>query len=95
MSNPDLAACPENCFRPVGLAIDDQGRMFMSSDSTNEIWVLAEASTSTSTDGGASTGTGTGTGSSASPTETDNAAVRLGSQAGLLPALFWAVWALS
>jgi len=95
MSNPDLAACPDNCFRPVGLAMDTSGRMFMSSDSTNEIWVLAEASTSTSTEGGASTGTGTGTGSSASPTESDSAAVRWGSQAGLLPALFWAVWALS
>lgn len=92
MSNPDLAVCPDNCFRPVGLAMDAQGRMFMSSDSTNEIWVLAEASTSTSDDGVA---TGTGTGSSASPTESDSAAVRWGSQAGLLPALFWAVWALS
>jgi glucose/arabinose dehydrogenase len=43
MSNPDLSICPDNCFRPAGLALDGYGRVFMSSDSTGEIYVLARA----------------------------------------------------
>ncbi|KAH9222266.1 soluble quino protein glucose/sorbosone dehydrogenase [Leptodontidium sp. 2 PMI_412] len=95
MSNPDLSACPRGCFRPVSLAMDTQGRMFMSSDATGEIWVLAKGSSSTSTSGGgSSTGTGTGTGTSASPTESGNAAARWGYQSCPLPALFWVLWTL-
>ena len=40
MSNADNSVCPDNCFRPVGLAWDDSGRLFMSSDSTGEIYVI-------------------------------------------------------
>jgi hypothetical protein len=40
VSNPDLAACPGACFRPVGLAWDPQGRLFLSSDATGEIYVV-------------------------------------------------------
>jgi glucose/arabinose dehydrogenase len=40
LTNPDLANCPGNCFRPAGLAIDDEGRVWFSSDSTGEIFVL-------------------------------------------------------
>lgn len=40
LSNADLSVCPGQCFRPVGLAIDKQGRLFMSSDATGEIYVL-------------------------------------------------------
>ncbi|KAL8306089.1 hypothetical protein RB597_003300 [Gaeumannomyces tritici] len=43
MSNPDLSACPGRCFRPVGLALDQRGRMFMSSDSTGEIYLLRKS----------------------------------------------------
>ena len=39
-SNADNSACPDNCFRPVGLAWDANGRLFMSSDSTGEIYVI-------------------------------------------------------
>ncbi|KAG4430398.1 hypothetical protein IFR05_014118 [Cadophora sp. M221] len=95
MSNPDLSACPRGCFRPVGLAMDTLGRMFMTSDSTGEIWVLAKGSSGTSTSGGGSstgTGTGTGTGTSASPTDSGNAAVRWGYQSWPLSALFWVMW---
>ncbi|ROV91060.1 hypothetical protein VMCG_09572 [Cytospora schulzeri] len=38
LSNADLSRCPDGCFRPVGLAWDGQGRLFMSSDSTGEIY---------------------------------------------------------
>jgi hypothetical protein len=40
LTNPDLSKCPDDCFRPVGLAWDSQGRLFMSSDSTGEIYVI-------------------------------------------------------
>ncbi|KAF2472212.1 soluble quino protein glucose dehydrogenase [Lindgomyces ingoldianus] len=40
VSNPDVTKCPDDCFRPVGLAWDSQGRLFMSSDTTGEIYVV-------------------------------------------------------
>ncbi|KAK1672896.1 soluble quino protein glucose/sorbosone dehydrogenase [Colletotrichum godetiae] len=40
LSNADTSSCPDNCFRPVGLAWDSQQRLFMTSDSTGEIYVL-------------------------------------------------------
>ncbi|KAK7745235.1 hypothetical protein SLS62_009864 [Diatrype stigma] len=43
LSNGDLSGCPDACFRPAGLALDAAGRLFMSSDSTGEIYVLARA----------------------------------------------------
>ena len=38
--NADNSLCPQNCFRPVGIAFDDKGRLFMSSDATGEIYVI-------------------------------------------------------
>ncbi len=53
IANPDLTKCPGACFRPVGLAFDAAGRLFVSSDATGEIYVLAKASgTPTSTASG-------------------------------------------
>jgi len=46
MTNKDNHNCPNSCFRPVGLAFDSKGRLFMSSDSTGEIYVI------TASDGG-------------------------------------------
>ncbi|KAK4201166.1 soluble quino protein glucose/sorbosone dehydrogenase [Triangularia verruculosa] len=40
MTNVDNTQCPDKCFRPVGLAIDSKGRIWFSSDSTGEIYVL-------------------------------------------------------
>ncbi|KAF2704490.1 soluble quino protein glucose dehydrogenase [Pleomassaria siparia CBS 279.74] len=40
LTNPDLSKCPDQCVRPVGLAWDSQGRLFMSSDATGEIFVV-------------------------------------------------------
>lgn len=66
LSNADLSKCPDSCFRPVGLAWDSQGRLFMSSDSTGEIYVLQRSDMSAT--GGTETGTGTGTGTLVTPT---------------------------
>lgn len=40
MANPDNTRCPGGCFRPTGLAFDHSGRLFMSSDSTGEIYLI-------------------------------------------------------
>lgn len=42
LSNPNASDCPNNCFRPVGLAWDSKGRLFMSSDATGEIYVITK-----------------------------------------------------
>ncbi|KAJ4353314.1 uncharacterized protein N0V89_005041 [Didymosphaeria variabile] len=43
MYNANNAACPSGCFRPVGLAWSPSGKLFLSSDATNEIWVIGGA----------------------------------------------------
>ncbi|ROV96600.1 hypothetical protein VPNG_08994 [Cytospora leucostoma] len=52
LSNADLSRCPDACFRPVGLAWDGQGRLFVSSDATGEVYVLQRAEFSISGGGG-------------------------------------------
>ncbi|KAF7548798.1 hypothetical protein G7Z17_g6839 [Cylindrodendrum hubeiense] len=44
LSNADLSKCPDECFRPVGLAWDSKDRLWFSSDSTGEIFVLSSSS---------------------------------------------------
>ncbi|RYP51690.1 hypothetical protein DL768_002991 [Monosporascus sp. mg162] len=51
LSNGDLSQCPDACFRPAGLALDAQDRLFMSSDSTGEIYVLVRSEVSASDTG--------------------------------------------
>lgn len=58
-SNADNSQCPDSCFRPVGLALDSQGRMFVTSDSTGELYVLVKSAASTSTTASISTPTST------------------------------------
>lgn len=44
LANPDNSVCkedsPGNCIRPVGIAFDSLGRLFMSSDDSGEIYVV-------------------------------------------------------
>lgn len=40
MANTNLAVCPGQCFRPTGLAFDSKGRLFMSSDSSGQIFLI-------------------------------------------------------
>jgi hypothetical protein len=40
MENGNIGGCPGNCFRPVGLSFDNKGRLFVSSDSSGEIYVI-------------------------------------------------------
>ena len=75
MANHDVTTCyNSDCFRPVGLAWDSKGRLFMSSDTTGEIYAIMRkngeptssvGSNSTKT-GGASSSTPTGVASATS-----------------------------
>ena len=57
-ANANDSVCPGNCFRPVGIAFDGQGRLFVSSDASGEIYVVTKDE--------ASNGTTTGSSSSSS-----------------------------
>ncbi|EMD00918.1 hypothetical protein BAUCODRAFT_118642 [Baudoinia panamericana UAMH 10762] len=84
VSNANITNCPTGCFRPVGLAWDSQGRLFMSSDATGEIYVVLRANgNATSSAGSNATGTIpsasiTSTSSSASATTSHSVASRAG-----------------
>ncbi|KAK0710154.1 soluble quino protein glucose/sorbosone dehydrogenase, partial [Lasiosphaeria miniovina] len=53
LTNANQTDCPDKCFRPVGLAFDAAGRLWMTADSTGEIYVLQKTSSSpTATTGG-------------------------------------------
>ncbi|KAG9074603.1 hypothetical protein FS749_013810 [Ceratobasidium sp. UAMH 11750] len=41
---PDVSKCPGGCVRPVGLAFDRLGRLFVSSDTTGEVFMVENAS---------------------------------------------------
>ncbi|KAK0628841.1 hypothetical protein B0T17DRAFT_505462 [Bombardia bombarda] len=45
LTNIDNSVCPNACFRPAGLAIDGEGRVFMTSDSTGEVYVVQRVAT--------------------------------------------------
>ena len=59
-ANVDNSKCPDNCFRPVGIAIDKLGRLFVSSDGTGEVYVVtrdeASSGTAPASGGGSSSG---------------------------------------
>ncbi|KAL2069968.1 hypothetical protein VTL71DRAFT_14648 [Oculimacula yallundae] len=43
MQNSNLGSCPNGCFRPTGLAWDSKDRLFMTSDTTGEIFIIGGA----------------------------------------------------
>lgn len=98
ISNTNNAVCPGGCFRPVGLAWDSQGRLFMSSDATGEIYAILRADGSpTSSVGSNATGTipmeSSGTSSSASPSSSTGVAAGRGSVSALALAIgLFAFW---
>ncbi|KAK3934994.1 soluble quino protein glucose/sorbosone dehydrogenase [Diplogelasinospora grovesii] len=48
MTSPNSTACPSGCFRPVGLAWDKAGRLWLTSDTTGEIYVLQQSTSAPS-----------------------------------------------
>jgi len=73
MKNQDNSKCPKGCFRPVSLAWDTKGRLFMSSDSTGEIYVITKSDGSSFNDVSSSTGTTSTTGTTGTSTSTGSA----------------------
>ena len=73
-ANEDLSRCPSNCHRPVAMAFDSQGRIYLTSDSTGEIYLITRVEDDGTPAGGSATSSG------ASPSATGNAAatIRLG-----------------
>ena len=40
LTNVNTANCPSRCFRPVDVIVDKQGRLFVSSDTSGEVFML-------------------------------------------------------
>ncbi|KAG8794814.1 hypothetical protein FRC12_021347 [Ceratobasidium sp. 428] len=40
---PDMSKCPEECIRPVGLVVDQLGRMIVSSDESGELFIVEKS----------------------------------------------------
>lgn len=93
VSNSDLTKCPDGCFRPAGLAWDNQGRLFFSSDATGEIFVITRedgsgvnnvSQVSSQTNG--SSGSGNGTSAAPSPPDSIGAAAAMSASGWLVGA---------
>ncbi|KIV94666.1 hypothetical protein PV10_02410 [Exophiala mesophila] len=63
--NEDLSRCPGNCHRPVAMAIDAQGRIYLTSDSSGEIYLITKLADSD--DGGDGDSDSDGDGGSGEP----------------------------
>ncbi|KAK4444662.1 soluble quino protein glucose/sorbosone dehydrogenase [Podospora aff. communis PSN243] len=89
--NADLSRCPQNCFRPAGLAVDDENRVFMTSDTTGEIYVVARTARDENEGGGGGGGDGDGDG-------LGNGAAGKGASWGLMVGTLvmgaWGMWPL-
>lgn len=72
LTNPDRSKCPSACLRPAGLVVDATGRLFMTGDTTGEIYVFSKSS---------STPTSTASGTIVTATGSPNSAVALWNRA--------------
>lgn len=79
VSNADLTQCPTHCFRPVGLAFDSAGRLWFSSDSTGEVYVITRDGSS---GGSVQDATPSAAASGASPTVAPGTSPTSGAPAG-------------
>merc|ERR1712137_1036785 len=93
VSNADNSVCPGSCFRPVAMAIDSHGRIFMSSDARGEIYLLTKDASSagaspsvTSSASRTSSATGTATSHATSTTSTTTSGASSGYQLSALVA---------
>ncbi|EXJ65542.1 hypothetical protein A1O7_01883 [Cladophialophora yegresii CBS 114405] len=74
-ANQDNSRCPNDCFRPVGMAIDSQGRIFVSSDASGEIYLVSRASGSPTSSGTPSSASSSAPGSTAAGSHVKPAAL--------------------
>ncbi|KAK0924463.1 hypothetical protein LTR29_018159 [Friedmanniomyces endolithicus] len=87
VTNANQSACPTGCFRPVGLAWDKAGRLFMSSDATGEVYaILRDDGSQVSAAGSNATGTipsataSSGSGTSGGASSTASATAKSGAE---------------
>ena len=73
LTNPDLSQCPDKCVRPVSVAWDRQGRLFMTSDATGEIWLVTRENGGSANDASPGNGLPSGTSGGVQPTGTEGA----------------------
>jgi glucose/arabinose dehydrogenase len=76
--NEDNSVCPGDCFRPVAMALDSQGRIFLSSDATGEIYLVTRDNAATGTSTSSSSGSAPSS-PSASATSTSDGTTKLSS----------------
>jgi glucose/arabinose dehydrogenase len=87
--NQDLSKCPDNCFRPVGMAIDSQGRIFVSSDSSGEVYLITRTDRSGSPASGGSPTSSSTASATASATNAANVGGVSGSWSYIVSLLAW------
>lgn len=64
MWNQDVSKCPDQCFRPVGLAVDaKEGRIWMTDDDKGDVWVLRQVGEVKGDSDSGDSGSGRGSGS--------------------------------
>jgi hypothetical protein len=73
--NGDLMACPERCFRPAGVAVGQEGEVFVTGDSTGDLWVVKRTGENA---GGGAEGQGESGGSGSGNVNGESAAMRGG-----------------
>jgi hypothetical protein len=100
LTNPDLSQCPENCVRPVSVAWDSEGRLFMTSDATGEIWLVEREDGGSANDASPGAGLPSGTtggtqptGSEGAPEESNSPGAASVNVPSLTVGQFAAVWA--
>jgi glucose/arabinose dehydrogenase len=77
LSNTNTGSCSDTdatCFRPVGLAWDKKGRLFMSSDTSGEIYMISKAGGKPINSGASASTSSGGKGSGTHTTRSTNAA---------------------
>jgi glucose/arabinose dehydrogenase len=79
--NEDDSVCPGDCFRPVAMALDSQGRIFLSSDATGEIYLVTRDEAAVGTPTGQINGSTT---ASPSASATSSSARNLSSSSSIL-----------
>lgn len=66
-SNEDISRCAADCFRPVAMAFDRQGRIFMTSDSTGEVYMVTRDESATGTSSSPTSSSSSASESNAAP----------------------------
>lgn len=76
--NANNSVCPNDCFRPVAMALDSRGRIFISSDATGEVYLVTKDETAGGTPTGSASSTTTSSSGAISSTTSAGVAISAG-----------------